>query len=48
MKIINKKIWRAGNSYVVTVPSAYVEHGHLELEKEYDYVIVPSKKNKEE
>ncbi len=28
-------IWETGNSYVITVPKAYVENGQLQLGKEY-------------
>ena len=34
------KIWKSGNSYVVTVPKSYVENGLVDLNDEYEYVIV--------
>jgi len=38
MKFINK-IWKTGDSHVITVPSAFIKFGQLEEGKEYQITI---------
>jgi len=35
VKILKAKIWRTGNSFVITIPSDYINNKLLDLEKEY-------------
>lgn len=38
------KVWRAGDSYVVTVPSAFVKYSMIDTRKKY--TIILREKNK--
>lgn len=34
--IKNAKIWKTGGSYVVTIPSDYINNGQIDVDKEYN------------
>ena len=33
------EIWRTGNVNVVTVPKAYLKHGLLDIDRQYQFII---------
>jgi len=33
------KVWRAGDSYVLTVPSAFIKFNLIDIRKKYDIIL---------
>jgi len=43
----NAKVWKTGDSFVVTIPKDFVTHGIVAVGKEYNVCIKNNKKEEE-